>query len=608
MSHSNRGVRQLFRPRAAWGAVLVALVLCGCTGARRAVGWSAIAGSWVRVPVHLRVQDVNERLDAGQQQALGAAEAAVRTPGFDGRTNWQEAVRGWKWVRTAQGLEWREQAGRTNQTPALRIDRGGDWATNETMVAVCFSGGGARAASLARHAMAELERQYNQAVRAGARAGDPPFRPLFANVDVYSSVSGGSIYASFLAESSRRAASGAASLTNVFARLGRGRRAVRVTRDLGFHAGVAYWSPFNLFVGPFMTTFTDTSYRDILSSTISTTDAAASLGAGFPFLARGARLGELPMAPRFFFNTTCQEAGLPFVFTQSAHVRREKGLIPDEPGVRFDLHHRECAAAGSNAPLRHAILAEDMNVNPGRIEIGDAVMASAAFPPVIDPLRLQTYDREGKPGGVLHLADGGVYDNSAMTMALDYFEYASSLPGSRLSRLVLVSVNAANSVYDLGEATSRNEQPFRLGYGYRDHALPRGFASLGLIHDLNTARVQARHSQRITELEECAKERGRTVSVVYFPVSLLQLSPMDPDRIVLTNGVAEAVAKIGTDLLISPEEDKALKRAVEGIVSAPQERGNWRSMPTGGGKVSLGEAFAQELMERQRAQAGRAAR
>lgn len=108
----------------------------------------------------------------------------------------------------------------------------------------------------------------------------------------------------------------------------------------------------------------------------------------------GRRLAELPEAPRFVFLATDLTFGASYVFE-----RRRVGSY----------------RAGY--------------ARPGEVTIGDAVSASAAFPPVFGPLRPPVdpaqYRRGAYTGAdrdrlrrALRLSDGGVYDNLGLEPAL----------------------------------------------------------------------------------------------------------------------------------------------------------------------------------------------
>jgi len=314
---------------------------------------------------------------------------------------------------------------------------------------VCISGGGARAARFAAHVMAAVEEEYETRT-----AGAADTIPMLDCIDGFSTVSGGSIYASFVGTVNRsidiRVRKGEAYLNALegkgggagretdleqklkrlekhrkkvidriagirdersacFRTVRESKRVRKGTRDLGFRSGLAYLNPLHLFYLPLMTMFTDREYLDVVSWTLDNTYPRAPdeksivlrWHRAFPVLLPGLDLGELPQKPRFFFNATCQANAQPFVLTQRAiHLPAPPEAQANGPAGGPRGGHRKASSvdfsAGSDVacdvPLSEALTLEDIGSHPRQISLANAVIASSAFPIIFDPFVLELYD------------------------------------------------------------------------------------------------------------------------------------------------------------------------------------------------------------------------
>lgn len=131
---------------------------------------------------------------------------------------------------------------------------------------------------------------------------------------------------------------------------------------------------------------------------------------------------------------------------------------------------------------------EALGLDPAEVPVARALAASAAFPGVFPPLRLEA----GGEGPVLHLADGGIVDNLGLEPELE----TPLPPGTRA--MVLVVVNARGALL-VGEDTLTSS--LRSGL----HALELQQRRLD---DLHLSR--ARDRLRLLELE--ARLAGRALS------------------------------------------------------------------------------------------------
>src|SRR6266850_134321 len=339
------------------GASGVAIVLAGCAAItdvpialsilQSPVRWGGSTGL-VNAPLsaeeRCRLSRIGEDIRRGQPRGVAVDSWSMSVASRPGVASWPTAA-SYGHLPTSLPESTCTRGARTNYDRSLTeyVDTFEDLIDKDPIVLVAVSGGGARAASLAASTMSTLERSYNQVA---AKLGIEKPRPFFRHVDVYSGVSGGSIYlysvmvsTSLLDMRDRlhlRDRSGIATkqdaslncrsdtgITDPFAAFERCFYfAHRSTRDrlydIGLHSAARYL-PFNIV----NTLFTDAGYFDVLtlglgqaskSSSPIWRDSGGWLGNAlealvpFPY---PPTLGMLSKRPRVLFNTTALETGLP---------------------------------------------------------------------------------------------------------------------------------------------------------------------------------------------------------------------------------------------------------------------------------------------------------
>lgn len=259
----------------------------------------------------------------------------------------------------------------------------------------------------------------------------------------------------------------------------------------------------------------------------------------------------------------------------------------ETPTARFDL---ECADEILR-PLQHAITLEEINLSPAQFPIALAAMTSAAFPIGMEPLPVRKFGyiaSFAKPQqqlypteSVLHLTDGGVFDNSGLFTAVDLFDYLNqkATPNeckkvTSNKKLILLSINAENEQYDPGfsDKVSSREPWYDILplipnlWPIRQKAL--GYHSLDLIHYTNKRRGEQIAIARMRELN-AAKDK----QLFFFPVNLSQLSDEDPLQIKGGQRIFDQLKTIPTDYAVTTGEDALLAEAARMIVTSPQREG-----------------------------------
>jgi hypothetical protein len=317
-----------------------------------------------------------------------------------------------------------------------------DLLSQKKVVMVCLSGGGSRAARLAAHTLARLEEQYNL---------DHPDGPaLVDRIDAWSSVSGGSIYASYVADFFYRRAHHlpAPPARRLFQFLRDDFEVRLITRQAGGMASLFYFWPGNLGYAPVLQALTEWDSLNLFARS-----QAMFQEGKIPFAPAASlrKLGDLPRRPRFFFNAACLETAGPFLFTQRMIHRDLSG----DPLTRLAEDPLECWARGQREPLAalaepfsYAVTLEDLGGSHRRFPVVHAVYASAAFPGAFQPLALNKYvdarlaaapaptrrptlqpkaGRQSfiglKKQGSISVVDGGAYDNSGLVTALHLAAY-----------------------------------------------------------------------------------------------------------------------------------------------------------------------------------------
>lgn len=365
--------------------------------------------------------------------------------------------------------------------PQERIDTYEDLLEKETLVVVCISGGGARSARFAAHVLAAAERYYNAARALQNR----PAPPLIDAIDVLTAVSGGALYLSHVAQKcalpDEADAADAACRDTFFQDMLTDPEVTKATRDLSYRVGLQFWESFRTFFS--RRTYMDTC-ADYLAGTYS----------------KNVQMGDIPQQPRFFFGATCVELNAPFLITQS---------IMSRPGE-----------SGEEQMLPSFMRLEDIGAAPSQFPLSYAAMTSAAFPVGFDPIPITVYDKEGYALDdlKLSLADGGMFDNSGLTMAVEFAKALVTKPGSRVRRLILVEVNAANSK-DL-----KIEKPSRARFLTRILRTVRGSATrLGMMY---ASYKQVRRDNALRSLFQFQRQRG--AAPAYFEAPDI----VDPPRLV----------------------------------------------------------------------------
>lgn len=495
----------------------------------------------------------------------------------------------------------------------LRYDSMLDLVVKDTLVFVCLSGGGSRAARLAAHTLSTLERLYNE--RAAERGLTDPI-PLIDLVDAYSTVSGGSLYAAWIAGQHRLdRADTRASRHERFGGLARNADVAWATRGLGTLVGMILFNPFNLFYPILAQWLTDVGYLHQLALAID----AKLQGLRFTHMPLVAdlvglfKMGALKPSPRFFFNSTCLDTGRRFVFTQSVVHRPGESQQPNV--VRFD-HHDDTLTLPSS-PLEGAHTLEDIASDPAEFPLAYAAVASAAFPIGVQPLTLRRYHyaRSSKEvyvsNQLLKISDGGIFDNSGLATAVDVARFAVLHPDSRVRRVAILMINADASEYQFDQL---QDAPQRIGCGEQfplDLTSPvPGFTdsydALDMIHYHNKRNVEQAAWRRLVDLRREGSPQER-LELFYLPVSLAQLSKRDKLPIPGGDALFQKVQGIATNYVISKGDDLLLDAAANLIVMAEQEWG-WNfhdpSSPESENvkpdrEYSLGEAFVRILIEAQ---------
>jgi hypothetical protein len=494
-------------------------------------------------------------------------------------------------------------------------------AVGHTAVIIAISGGGARASVFAGYALALLERSYNRLL-ARFRPDSPPMIEL---VDAFSTVSGGSLYAFHLARRIATPRSGLppevtplvplifreplapCALPGEFERHGAERaewyvklcRTVedrRRMRTLGSAAARSAFGAFGLGIPAAL--FTDRGYVDHIARGLEFHYGTFSLANPFLIAGNFLQLGDLPTRPRFFFNATALETGAPFVITQNV-MNLTAGSLPGR-SVRLDVQGGDEPRDGFRS-LRQSLTLEEIGSSPRLFPLAYAAAASAAFPAGVQPLPLRRYDY--RPGlrrfepveARLSLADGGIFDNSGMMTAADFFEHLAERRGVR--RMVLIAINADASEYDL--AFKEHAFPPKSGVPMRAR-WPISFSSItdsmDLIHFINK-----RRGEEMAWRQMDGSDKQVEAAVQYFPLGLAQLSEDDLHSIPGGDSLFRLVRQIGTSYWLSRSDEVLLERAASVIANAEQVDG-WRVGPdcpgaAGPAEVSrLGDALAFALL------------
>jgi hypothetical protein len=404
--------------------------------------------------------------------------------------------------------------------------------------------------------------------------------------------------------------------------------------DLGTYSASYYISPGNFFSAPLMMFFTNETYLSVLAGSL-----------GFLVTKGGAKeresallehlrqlhdptlfkLAYVTPTPRFFFNATALETGLPFVFTQRIMQLPAKNPLFNST-VRLDILLDERSREAESEKLFHLrrplgkiTTLEDLNSTPADMSLAFAAMASAAFPLGFEPLVLTKYGYDPVKQHVyesvdkLQVSDGGLYDNSGLSTLAELFGAIMKIrslkpnePEKRQLNLILLSINADADEYDVFFANKIPQQagitdniPLEIGLPIRSKAL--GIAPLNLIHYANKRRAEQLAINNISHILCSGADAGksgstqdnnadekdtlgttknhhcnsRSFNFLYFPVNLSQLSSADRFRIPDPSNLYERLKKIPTDFRITDDDEVLINQAAELLVSSEQQNDEW---------------------------------
>ena len=152
--------------------VCLSCLLCACTFTEKALHGMAVAASHFKSPVVVKTGKINEKMDAQDCEKLKSVSFAVR-----------------KGVKREKAIK------SVSSTIDERFDTLDDLKDKDTMIFVCLSGGGSRASAMSMHSLSILEKSYNRMRKSQRKK----YSDMYNMIDGYSTVSGGSVYASALA-------------------------------------------------------------------------------------------------------------------------------------------------------------------------------------------------------------------------------------------------------------------------------------------------------------------------------------------------------------------------------------------------------------------------
>jgi hypothetical protein len=600
------------------GAVVVLTVVSGCS-IQHAITYAPIPVSVIRLPVTVNPWTVGNLFEMDTDQGT-EVNAPLKVVDRAALTHVADAL--------ARG-ESRSDAVEDQKFAREHFETFKDFTDRETLIFVTVSGGGARAEALGAHTMSLLEQKYNEIAFLYAKGrGLKSVVPMISQIDAYSSVSGGSIYVfhialKFLPDSDRQHSSYRTGIeqcseisendtSRSFQEIAC--NASPSLQRLGLYTALMYFG-----TGlPLVTLGTDLDYLDIMAAglDIFSRDNPSDI---FPQIVTNVRnhkgilhmrtMGNLQTRaserPLFLFNATAIETGTPFVISQSLlHVPTDSlGRI----SARLDVNREEPPRL-----LPHAVTLEDINSSPAKFPLAFAAMASAAFPIGIEPLPVRKYGykesvlQRYETDDLIHLADGGVYDNSGLVSAVDLFDFLRDpridRRGTRVKRLLLLSINAETTNYDL-DYPGRVATPKRWYEGLLPFSMnwptpflpirigALGIKSLELIHFTNKTRAEQIALDHIQHLSQTpaddrqtstANESGRQYDkgspLFFFPVNLLQLSESDSLSIPGGESLFRKVKEIGTNYTVTDGEDALIAAAAKMLVSSRQAKG-WNVGP-----------------------------
>jgi hypothetical protein len=500
-----------------------------------------------------------------------------------------------------------------------------------TLLLVALSGGGARATALASHALAILEDKYNayyadlliQAIPFGPIRD---FIPFIDRIAALSTVSGGSIYAHYVAQVKTLLDDMQLTLDSKRAERqdefnGNFTKAIEVLKgffqildssDMSSAEMVALLTGVNYFGGSLiLPLITDVNYMhlsqglsqeaaishylftkwlaDVTEDTLATPLAINTIWEVFrrTYMPTEIKLSHLTPKPRFFFDATIMETGLPLVFTQRFTNLPIENMYGQTARLDLRMQNRNYDDDRTLKKLRplDATTLEDINSSPTTVPVALAAMASAAFPIGIEPLELKKYGyhpsyKSIRPSeDILRITDVGVYDNSGLTTLIELMEYLSNAD-CEIKRIIILAINADAESHDVyfphkdptSEPLWRRLLPISIGWPIRWRTL--GTEALSRIHFTNKRRAEQMAIRKMEEIRERRDKKGkRKVEFLYFPISLAQLSAADENRLPDPSNLYQRLQEIPTDYHISEEESTLLAQAAGHIINVEQREG-----------------------------------
>lgn len=449
---------------------------------------------------------------------------------------------------------------------AACVDQFADLKRQNSVLLFAFSGGGSRAARFAAHTMELLEIEYER-LRPSQRS-----EPFIDAIDGYSSVSGGSIYAAFIAQKYHRRGDHEQTRDHrytAFQQANRDRAGENLTRRPGAAVGCTYFSPLRCGIDPFKMLFTNRDLIDLYASTLNDQfEATQYFGVPIGTVFDGeVTLANLTSRPVFIFNSFSQKDQTPFLITQNLlHygpiVRRNLvDILISNPGdqrrnsVNSQGYRRSFSTV--SGLLYHKTL-EDINSNPGDFRLAYAAMASAAFPFVFDPVPVQEYDYRVDPSTIRpvdkdYLADGGLYDNSGVATLLNLIRQIRPENKSKPT-IVLVSIISDNPV-ERSDASDYRANPW-LTFQSPVRGLGRGVTSIDQLYGQSQRMARSMNLDMVSKIGE---------NVHFEEIRLADYEPIEANR-----------RSVPTDLLITENDDRLLARAAATLLRQPDKHGNSR--------------------------------
>lgn len=315
----------------------------------------------------------------------------------------------------------------------------------EVLVGVCLTGGGSRSAYFAACALDALGREKIPGSE----------RTWLEEVDVISSVSGGSLAAAYYC-ANRRREGWPADHAGFFARMRQDmaldfetRAILRVLLGWGFPLALTHYDR-----GDLMARVWDSNFLDDLT------------------------FGDLPPdGPALLVNAASYDTGQRFVFTRLP--------LEDLNGARLfdDLAQERLLTRGYGPGHRpfQAMSLESLGSSAARCPLTTGVVASAAVPNLLGPVLLRDRLRERD----VHLGDGGIYDNHGLETLVGVM--ARRLERGPARRAVIFVIDGtgffeteAEGVGDLETVADFSDRPVTIAWlrasGFAEPAFRRAFA------------------------------------------------------------------------------------------------------------------------------------